>query len=79
MMSRVIDPLIGKMFAVANDDPEIGERIGAVINMMKPPKSLFEPSLLRMIAKAWSRRLVKGRRREKEVAAMPPLALGAEG
>ena len=75
----MIDPLIGKMFAVANDDPEIGERIGAVINMMKPPKSLFEPSMLKMIAKAWSRRLVKGSKREKEKGAMPPLALGVEG
>jgi 2-polyprenyl-6-methoxyphenol hydroxylase-like FAD-dependent oxidoreductase len=79
MMSRVIDPLIGKMFAVANDDPEIAERIGAVINMMKPPRSLLEASMLKMIAKAWSRRLVKGRRREKEQGAMPPLALSVEG
>jgi 2-polyprenyl-6-methoxyphenol hydroxylase-like FAD-dependent oxidoreductase len=79
LISRVIDPLIGKMFVVANDDPEIAERIGAVINMMKPPKSLFEPSMLKMIAKAWSRRLVKGSRREKEKGAMPPLALGVEG
>jgi hypothetical protein len=67
------------MFAVANDDPEIAERIGAVINMMKPPRSLLEASMLKMIAKAWSRRLVKGRRREKEQGAMPPLALSVEG
>ena len=79
LMNRVIDPLIGKMFAVANDDPEIAERIGSVINMMKPPKSLLEASMLKMIAKAWSRRLVKGSRREKEQGAMPPLALGVEG
>jgi 2-polyprenyl-6-methoxyphenol hydroxylase-like FAD-dependent oxidoreductase len=79
LRNRVIDPLIGKMFAVANDDPEIAERIGAVINMMKPPRSLLEASMLKMIAKAWSRRLVKGSRREKEQGAMPPLALGAEG
>ena len=58
----MIDPLIGKMFLVANDDPEIGDRIGEVINMMKPPSALFEPSLLRLIAKAWSRRLIRGRR-----------------
>jgi hypothetical protein len=47
--------------------------------MMKPPRSLLEASMLKMIAKAWSRRLVKGSRREKEQGAMPPLALGAEG
>jgi hypothetical protein len=78
-MSRVMDPLIGKMFQVANDDPAIGERIGEVINMMKPPSALFEASLLKLIAKAWSRRLIKGRKRESESTAMPPLALGAEG
>ncbi len=79
MMSRILDPMIGKMFQVANDDPAIGERIGEVINMMRPPSALFELSLLRLIAKAWSRRLIKGRKQEKEAAAMPPLALGAEG
>jgi 2-polyprenyl-6-methoxyphenol hydroxylase-like FAD-dependent oxidoreductase len=79
MINRVIDPLLGKMFLVANDDPEIGDRIGEVINMMKPPSALFEPSLLRLIAKAWSRRLIRGRRPRHAAAAMPPLALGAEG
>src|SRR5258708_9140363 len=44
LMSRVMDPLLGKMFQVANDDPEIGERIGEVINMMKRPSALFEAS-----------------------------------
>jgi hypothetical protein len=78
MMSRVVDPVIGKMFQVANDDPEIGERIGEVINMMKPPSALFDMSLLKLIAKAWSRRLIKGKKQEKEAATMPPLALGAE-
>jgi 2-polyprenyl-6-methoxyphenol hydroxylase-like FAD-dependent oxidoreductase len=79
MLNRVLDPLLGKMFQVANDDPAIGERIGEVINMMKPPSALFEPSLLKLIAMAWSRRLLKGKRRQKEAATMPPLALGAEG
>ena len=79
MMSRVLDPVIGKMFQVANDDPEIGERLGEVINMMKPPSALFDMSLLRLIAKAWSRRLIKGKKQEKEAATMPPLALGVEG
>lgn len=78
MISRMIDPLLGKMFAVANDDPAIGDRIGEVINMMKPPSALFELSLLKLIAKAWSRRLIR-RRPQRETAAMPPLALGAEG
>ena len=50
-----------------------------MINMMKPPKSLFEPSMLKMIAKAWSRRLINGSARQKEKGAMPPLALGVEG
>jgi 2-polyprenyl-6-methoxyphenol hydroxylase-like FAD-dependent oxidoreductase len=79
LMSRVMDPLLGKMFQVANDDPEIGERIGEVINMMKPPSALFEASMLKMVAKAWARRLIKGRRQREDAVPMPPLALGAEG
>jgi 2-polyprenyl-6-methoxyphenol hydroxylase-like FAD-dependent oxidoreductase len=79
LMSRVTAPLLGKMFEVAGDDPAIGERIGEVINMMKPPSALFELSLLKLIAKAWSRRLVGGRRQRKEAAIMPPLALRTEG
>jgi len=67
------------MFQVANDDPQIGERIGEVINMMKPPSALFEASMLKMVAKAWSRRLIKGRRQREDAVPMPPLALGAEG
>jgi 2-polyprenyl-6-methoxyphenol hydroxylase-like FAD-dependent oxidoreductase len=78
VLTRVTAPLIGKMFEVANDDPEIGERIGEVINMMRPPSALFELSLLKLIAKAWSRRLIMGRRKQEAVAMMPPLALGAE-
>jgi 2-polyprenyl-6-methoxyphenol hydroxylase-like FAD-dependent oxidoreductase len=78
LLTRVTAPLVGKMFEVANDDLEIGERIGEVINMMKPPSALFELSLLKLIAKAWSRRLVKGRPRKEIIAKMPPLALGAE-
>src|SRR5215472_5790185 len=51
LVSRVTAPLFGKMFDVANDDSAIGERIGEVINMMKPPSALFEPPLLGMIAR----------------------------
>ncbi len=79
LMNRVIDPLLGKMFQVASDDPQIAERIGEVINMMKPPSALLEASMLKMVAKAWSRRLIKGRRLRRDVVPMPPLALGAEG
>jgi len=76
LVSRVTAPLFGKMFDVANDDPAIGERIGEVINMMKPPSALFEAPLLGMIAKAWLRRLVRGKRSQPEATAMPPLAVG---
>jgi len=59
-----------------NDDPNIGERIGEVINMIKPPSALFEISTLALIAKAWSRRLIKGRPTPTLATAMPPLTLG---
>jgi hypothetical protein len=72
----VLDPILGRMFEVANDDPNIGERIGEVINMIKPPSALFEMSTLRLIAKAWSRRLIKGRPAPSLATPMPPLTLG---
>ena len=78
LISRVLDPMFGKMFQVGDDDPAIADRIGEVINMMKPPSALFETSMLRLIAKAWSRRLIKGRRRRQESAPMPPPALRTE-
>ena len=76
MISRVLDPILGRMFEVANDDPNIGERIGEVINMIKPPSALFEMSTLALIARAWSRRLIKGRPTPTLATAMPPLTLG---
>ena len=76
MISRVLDPIIGRMFEVANDDPNIGERIGEVINMIKPPSALFEMSTLAMIAKAWGRRMIKGRPLPGLATPMPPLTLG---
>lgn len=75
IVSRVLDPILGRIFEVANDDPKIGERIGEVINMVKPPSALFEVSLLALIAKAWSRRLINGRPAAAASTPMPPLAL----
>jgi hypothetical protein len=67
------------MFEVANDDPNIGERIGEVINMVKPPSALFEMSMLALIAKAWSRRLIKGKPAAAPTTPMPPLTLSPLG
>jgi 2-polyprenyl-6-methoxyphenol hydroxylase-like FAD-dependent oxidoreductase len=72
-ISRLLEPIMGRMFEVQTDDPEIGERLGEVINMMRPPSSLFELTLLARIAKAWGRRLVKGKPAAAESAPMPPL------
>ncbi len=72
-ISRLVEPIMGRMFEVQTDDPEIGERLGEVINMMRPPSALFEMSLLARIAKAWGRRLVKGKPPVAESAPMPPL------
>src|SRR5579863_6352444 len=73
LVSRVLDPMLGRMFEVANDDPIIGDRIAEVINMIKPPSALFEISLLARIAKAWSRRLIRGRPASEPATPMPPL------
>lgn len=49
LLSRVLDPLLGRIFEVANDDPNIGERIGEVINMIKPPSALFRCRCSRLL------------------------------
>jgi len=72
-ISRVLDPIMNRMFEVQTDDPEIGERLGEVINMMRPPSALFEMSMLARIAKAWGRRLVRGKPVIQESAPMPLL------
>jgi 2-polyprenyl-6-methoxyphenol hydroxylase-like FAD-dependent oxidoreductase len=72
LASRILEPVLGKMFEVQNDDSEIADRLGEVINMVKPPTALFEPKMLMKIARAWGKRLV-GRRRAKPVETpMPP-------
>ena len=73
-MSRLFEPIMGRMFEVQLDDPEIAERLGEVINMMKPPSALFELSLLGRIGRAWGRRLLNGRPPEGEKTPMPPLS-----
>jgi 2-polyprenyl-6-methoxyphenol hydroxylase-like FAD-dependent oxidoreductase len=76
--SRVIQPVLGKMFEVQNDDPAIAGRIGEVINMIKPPGSLFEPRILMRLARAWGRRLIHGKPAPLPMTPMPPLAGATE-
>ena len=75
-ISRLLEPIMGRMFEVQTDDPEIAERLGEVINMMRPPSALFEVALLGRIAKAWGRRLIRGKPLiSGESAQMPPLTV----
>jgi len=72
LAARMIDPILGKMFDVQTDDPMISHRLGEVINMMKPPSSLFEREILARIARAWVRRLARRKAGSSLMTAMPP-------
>ena len=73
LLSRVLDPLIGRMLDVQQDDPEIADRFGEVINMMKPPSSLLNVELIGRVARAWALRLVWGSQFKPALDPMPPL------
>lgn len=73
LMSRIFEPIMQRMFQVQTDDPAIAERLGEVINMVKPPSALFEMSLLVRIARAWGRRLARGPRIVPVATPLPPL------
>jgi 2-polyprenyl-6-methoxyphenol hydroxylase-like FAD-dependent oxidoreductase len=72
-ISRLLDPVMRRMFEVQSDDPQIGELLGEVINMVKPPSELFKPAMMARIARAWSRRLIKGKPSLRDDSSMPPL------
>ncbi|HEY6419085.1 MAG TPA: hypothetical protein VIX59_08785 [Candidatus Binataceae bacterium] len=78
LSSRIIAPVMGKMFEVQGDDPVIGDRLGEVINMVKPTSALFERAMLVRIAKAWVRRLFHGRPKEEPFTEMPPIFATAQ-
>ena len=77
LMSRVFEPLLSKMFEVQNEDIEITNRIGEVINMVKPPSAMFEPQMLMRIAAAWGRRLIGSQPAVTGMSKMPPLLTAA--
>jgi 2-polyprenyl-6-methoxyphenol hydroxylase-like FAD-dependent oxidoreductase len=78
LMSRILEPVLGKMFQVQDDDIEISNRLGEVINMVKPPSAMFEPSMLMRIAAAWGRRLISARAENSPKTEMPPLLDAAQ-
>ncbi len=72
-ISRLLDPIMGRLFEVQVDDPAIAERLGEVVNMVKPPSALFELPFLGRIATAWAKRIVWGAPGRPEFTPMPPL------
>ncbi|HVN64800.1 MAG TPA: hypothetical protein VMT58_09200 [Candidatus Binataceae bacterium] len=79
LLSYVTDPLIGIMLGVQADDPEIAERFGEVINMMRPPSSLiFDPDFIGRVARAWATRLIWGGKSTRTISPMPPNGASAD-
>ncbi|MGH7948324.1 MAG: hypothetical protein ACREQF_03780, partial [Candidatus Binataceae bacterium] len=72
-MSRILDPLLQVMFRAGNDDEVVREQIGDVIQMMKPPSTLFEPQILARCALASVRRKLAPKPAPRPIAKMPPL------
>ncbi len=71
--ARALNRVIGKMIEVGAEDQVIADRLSEVVNMLRPPGSLFEARMLARIARAWGRRMVRGRQAPAEVSSMPPL------
>jgi 2-polyprenyl-6-methoxyphenol hydroxylase-like FAD-dependent oxidoreductase len=76
--SRIVSPLLNAVFASAADDAFVRNRMGEVINLLKPPSALFDPQMLRHLAVATIRKIVK--RPEVSTAPIPsmPPALAIE-
>jgi 2-polyprenyl-6-methoxyphenol hydroxylase-like FAD-dependent oxidoreductase len=72
--SRILGPLLDTMFKAGETDAEIQDRLGEVINMVKPPSALFEGPMLYRFARAWMHRLVHGAPKEGTPGEMPPLS-----
>jgi 2-polyprenyl-6-methoxyphenol hydroxylase-like FAD-dependent oxidoreductase len=72
-ISRLLDPIMARLFEVQLDDRAIAERLGEVVNMVKPPSALFELPFLGRIAAAWAKRIVRGAPVRPEFTPMPPL------
>lgn len=73
LAARALNRVIGKMLEVGTDDPVIGDRLAEVVNMVRPPSALLDREIFVRIAKAWGRRIVKGRPKAESTGAMPPL------
>jgi 2-polyprenyl-6-methoxyphenol hydroxylase-like FAD-dependent oxidoreductase len=73
LASRIFAPILNTMFQAGEVDPEIQNRVGEVINMVKPPSALFEGPMLYRFARAWMHQLVHGAPKEETPSPMPPL------
>ena len=76
LISRILDPVVGRILTAGNDDPVVRDRIGEVINMLKPPSALLELPILRRALLATMRRI---KRQPGSIPAMPPPAAEPAG
>jgi hypothetical protein len=74
LASRVLGPVIDAMFKAGQADAEIQNRVGEVINMVKPPSALFEGPMLYRAARAWLRGLTSSTPETRKPDPMPPLS-----
>jgi 2-polyprenyl-6-methoxyphenol hydroxylase-like FAD-dependent oxidoreductase len=76
LAGRVLGPFIDAMMKAGESDGEIQNRVGEVINMVRPPSALFEGPMLYRFARAWVRGLTNGAPKPVLPGPMPPMAAG---
>jgi hypothetical protein len=74
LMSRLLGPLMNRLFVAGNEDQVVRDRIGEVINLIEPPSALFELPILGRAAIATVRRAFKPKSRPEAIPALPPAA-----
>jgi 2-polyprenyl-6-methoxyphenol hydroxylase-like FAD-dependent oxidoreductase len=74
LASRVLGPVIGAMMKAGESDGEIQNRVGEVINMVKPPAALFEGPMLYRFARAWLHGRAGGAPKPAAPTPMPPMS-----
>jgi 2-polyprenyl-6-methoxyphenol hydroxylase-like FAD-dependent oxidoreductase len=74
IVGRVLGPVFDAMMKAGQSDDEIQNRVGEVINMVRPPSALFEGPILYRFARAWLRGLASGAAEPAVATPMPPMS-----
>src|SRR5712692_2351408 len=70
---KLFNPYMDALFKAGNDDLVLRRRVGAVLKMLNPPSSFFEPTIISRVA-LWAlrRRFTGTSTATQSIPAMPP-------